>query len=48
MSPAELAALAEARAAAVRDALVAAGIEAGRLETKTDPSGGAKATFELQ
>jgi hypothetical protein len=44
----ELAALAGARAAAVRDALVAAGIETGRLEVKTDPQGGAKATFELQ
>jgi hypothetical protein len=48
VAAAELTALAEARAAAVRDALVAAGIEAGRLETKSDPTGGAKATFELQ
>ncbi|HET8947926.1 MAG TPA: DUF748 domain-containing protein [Candidatus Polarisedimenticolia bacterium] len=46
--PAELAALAEARAAAVRDALVAAGIDTARLQTKSDPTGGARATFELQ
>jgi hypothetical protein len=46
--PADLAALAEARAAAVRDALVAAGIDAARLATKSDPTGGARATFELQ
>ncbi|HEV8200220.1 MAG TPA: DUF748 domain-containing protein [Candidatus Polarisedimenticolia bacterium] len=46
--PADLQALAEARAAAVRDALVAAGIDAARLATKSDPTGGARATFELQ
>jgi hypothetical protein len=45
---AELASLADARAAAVRDALVTAGIETARLQVKTDPTGGAKATFELQ
>ena len=46
--PAELLALAEARGNAVRDALVAAGIDATRLQVKTDPQGGAKVTLELQ
>jgi hypothetical protein len=48
VSEADLTALASARAAAVRDHLVAAGIEAGRLEVKTDPAGGAKVTLDLQ
>ena len=48
VSEADLAALASARAAAVRDHLVAAGIDTGRLEVKTDPAGGAKVTLDLQ
>jgi len=48
VGPADLTALAAARAGAVRDHLVAAGIEATRLEVKTDPTGAAKVTLELQ
>jgi hypothetical protein len=45
---ADLAALAEARAGAVRDHLAAAGIEASRLSVKSEPQGGPKVTLELQ
>ncbi|HZN02244.1 MAG TPA: DUF748 domain-containing protein, partial [Candidatus Polarisedimenticolia bacterium] len=44
----DLTSLAAARAAAVRDHLIAAGVETTRLEVKTEPAGGAKVTLELQ
>jgi hypothetical protein len=45
---ADLQALAEARARAVQDHLVKAGVEASRLTVKADPQGGQKVTLELQ